>query len=121
MWYHLIKREVRLADLVLVVLVVVSIVLSFKAYSIEPNDAKAVVYKNGLVFGEYPLYEDRVIEIDEHNSVAIKGGMIRMLSSDCHDRRCVKQGFTKAMPIICLPNRVVIEIKVKQDKIHYLQ
>ena len=40
MWYHLIKREVRIADLVLVVLVVVSIVLSFKANSI---DRKSVV------------------------------------------------------------------------------
>jgi hypothetical protein len=121
MWYRLIKQEVRIADLVLVVLVVVSIVLGFRAYSIEPNDAKAVVYKNGIVIGEYSLHQDRIIDIDEHNSIAIKDGMIGMISSDCPDKRCVKQGYTKSMPIICLPNRVVIEIKVKQDKIHYLQ
>jgi hypothetical protein len=52
-----------------------------------------------------------VITIDQHNTIEIRDQKVRMLSADCPDKRCVKMGFVQNVPIICLPNQVMVEIK----------
>lgn len=44
------------------------------------------------------------------NVVAVEYGRIRMYSANCPDHICVRQGWFSGglMPIVCLPNRVVI-------------
>lgn len=67
--------------------------------------------------GEYPLEEDRDIAIDMHNRLRISDHKVRMIYADCPDKRCIKQGASNMFPIICLPNRLVVEIKnLKGDK-----
>ncbi len=45
------------------------------------------------------------------NLVEIKDGKIRVQSADCPDKTCVRMGWlhSAAMPIVCLPHRLVIE------------
>ena len=45
-----------------------------------------------------------------HNVLEVEQGRIRMLSADCPDGTCVRQGWVRSglMPIVCLPNRVVV-------------
>ncbi len=45
------------------------------------------------------------------NTVEIKDGRIRVQSAECPDKTCVHMGWleSSAMPIVCLPNRLVIE------------
>ena len=47
------------------------------------------------------------------NTVEIKDGKIRVKSADCPDKTCVKSGWLKssAMPVVCLPHRLVIELE----------
>ena len=44
--------------------------------------------------------------------VEVSPGKIRVRQADCPDQVCVKQGWigTGVAPIVCLPNRLVIEI-----------
>lgn len=54
-------------------------------------------------------YEGRV------NIVEIRGHMIHVKSADCPDKICVDTGWVggdrKSVPIVCLPNRLVIEFE----------
>ncbi len=54
-------------------------------------------------------YEGRV------NTVEIKDHMIRVSDADCPDKICVDTGWIggdrKSVPIVCLPNRLVIEFE----------
>ena len=45
------------------------------------------------------------------NTVEIKDGKIRVKEADCPDKVCVKTGWlsSSAVPIVCLPNHLVIE------------
>ena len=58
---------------------------------------------------------DREITVEyegRKNVIDIKDGSIRMLSADCPDKCCIEQGAMnkeRMFPIICLPNRIVIE------------
>ena len=48
--------------------------------------------------------------------VRVEAGEIRMLSSDCPDQICVAQGaLTGNLPIVCVPNRVVIRYLSEPD------
>ena len=46
------------------------------------------------------------------NTVLVEPGRIRIAEADCPDQVCVKQGWISggAVPIICLPHRLTIEI-----------
>ena len=47
------------------------------------------------------------------NTVEIKDGKIRVKEADCPDKVCVKTGWLSSsyMPIVCLPNHLVIEFE----------
>lgn len=68
------------------------------------------ITKNGDLIGIYPLSQDTLIVIDEHNSVKIDDGKAWMEYADCPDGFCLKMGKIARGSVICLPNRVVVEI-----------
>lgn len=58
------------------------------------------------------------IKTDGHvNTIEIKDQRIRVASADCPDKTCVNMGWlsTSAMPIVCLPHRLVIEYADSPD------
>lgn len=54
------------------------------------------------------------------NQVEIRPGSIGILSADCPDKLCVHQGFisTSLLPITCLPNKLVIQIRYENTEIN---
>jgi len=105
-----ILNDLRPADVALILLILLAIIFSARYYLSNKPHSQVYIYKDNQLFGIYSLEKDKIIKIDVHNTVEIKNGKVRMKFSDCPDKRCVKQGFTKSMPIICLPRKVVIEI-----------
>ncbi len=98
-----------LADILLfLILVLLSMMIIFNPRASD-EELYVAVLKDNILLAEYPLNTDRVYIIDEHSSLEIKDHRVRMLDSDCPDKRCVKQGYTNSLPIICLPNHVVVE------------
>ena len=70
---------------------------------------------DGKVFGSYSLIEDNEIVIDRNdhtNKVTISDGKVSMSFSDCHNQDCVLHSEISRTGenIICLPNKVVLEI-----------
>ena len=74
------------------------------------SGSSAKITKNGQLVGIFPLNQDKLIVIDEHNSVKIEGGKVWMEHADCPDGYCLKMGKSPHGSIICLPNRVVVEV-----------
>ena len=73
---------------------------------------------NGEIEGTYSLSEDREVSINGGTSILqIKNGKASMISADCPDQLCVHQ---KAVSmnhenIICLPNKVVVEVESSEE------
>ena len=58
--------------------------------------------------------KDQKIEVEykgRKNVIEIKDGRIHMLEADCPDHICVDTGWLENVPIVCLPNRLVIEFE----------
>lgn len=75
------------------------------------GDLLRITVDNEL-YGEYPLNQDQTIRINDTNVCEIQNGSVRMTEADCPDHLCMdfapidSDGGT----IICLPNRVFLEI-----------
>ncbi|HNX36971.1 MAG TPA: NusG domain II-containing protein [Candidatus Cloacimonadota bacterium] len=113
-------KDLTLADITLIVLLLLATVLSGIYFTRKPHDRSVYIYKNGIKYGEYPLQKDAIIRVDEHNTVEIRSGKVGMRFADCPDKRCVKQGYGNMLPIICLPNKLVVEVKASEDEKKFL-
>lgn len=79
------------------------------------------VYSDGEVVKSIPLpAKDQTFEIkNDHGyvKVAIENGVVHVTEADCRDQVCVH---TKAIDqggemIVCLPNKIYVEIKKKKE------
>ena len=107
-----VKNDIILVAVLLALVALAALVLFL---SRSAGDTVAVTV-DGKPFGEYPLSEDRVVEIengDGYNILVIKDGKARVSEASCPDGICsshrpISYG---GESIICLPNKVVVEIR----------
>lgn len=52
------------------------------------------------------------------NQIEVRPGSIGIISASCPDKLCVQQGFinTSLLPVTCLPNRLVIQIRTGTEE-----
>lgn len=102
------KRDILAAAVIL--LAAFAVWGAGRLFSGDPGKLRITV--DGEVYGEYPLDQEREIRIGDTNICRIRDGEVSMTWADCPDQVCVetlainRDGGT----IVCLPNRVVLEI-----------
>lgn len=75
------------------------------------NGNTVTVKKDNKIVYKGSLYENTQIKL-EGNTVDISNGYAKMLNADCKNQICVKhkQISKNGESIICLPNRVIVQI-----------
>lgn len=107
---------IKKADIVLLIIILaVGIPLSVLSLAAGTAGDKVQISAEGEVYGIYPLDEDCEIEVTENghtNHITIKGGQVSMSYSTCLNQVCINTGAISETKdaIVCLPNRVVVEI-----------
>lgn len=86
---------------------------------------KAGIQGNGYVTvkiggeteGRYSLSENQTVDIQQTNTLVIKDGKADMVDAVCPDKVCVYQKAIskKHESIICLPNKVIVEVTEGQE------
>ncbi len=82
---------------------------------LNPHSQKVNIIQNGKILYTIDLEksENRIIEVeykDSKNIIEIKNHKIFMADAECPDHICIKMGELKSgIPIVCLPNKLVIE------------
>jgi len=89
-------------------------------FIVNQNSKNADMVKitvDGKLFCEKPLNENCEIKINDTNVAVIENNTVYMKSATCKDKLCVHMGKAKdsSKKIICLPNKVVIELTKKSD------
>ncbi|OLR56387.1 hypothetical protein BHK98_10085 [Hornefia porci] len=102
--------------LLLILLVAIGLALSWVSLSGSVRGQTAVVTVNGREYGRYSLSRDQSVTIRQNghtNKFSIKNGHVQMTYSDCKNQLCVEHSSISRtnQSIVCLPNRVVIEIR----------
>ena len=109
-----------------IILAAVLIILGFAIssfLSLGQNQGNELEVKvDGKKYGSYLLSEDREIKIKNNshiNKITIKSGKVSMSFSDCKNQDCVKHSkiAQTGQTIVCLPNKVVLEIQGNDTKL----
>ncbi|WP_029230718.1 NusG domain II-containing protein [Butyrivibrio sp. VCB2006] len=111
------KNDVKLVvGLSVVALVICAVLMLFK------QDGKQVVVSvDGVVVSTYSLNDNGTYEIEGYNkglnTLVIENGVAYMSDASCPDHLCMHMGKISKVgqSIICLPNRVVVEIRGSKD------
>ena len=109
-------------DMILIAAVLVIALIGFAAIKMTQKDGKEVVVTvDGKEVYKTSIQKDQTYKIPEKNGtnvMHIKDGKVTMKKADCRDQICAdhkaieKSGET----IVCLPHKVVIEIKSEDGK-----
>jgi len=105
-------------DFLFALCVITVAISAFFVIKMTVKDADTVrITVDGRLFCEKPLSTDCVIDINGTNTAVIENGSVYMKSATCPDKLCVHQGKVSdsAKKIICLPNKVVIEVIKRTD------
>lgn len=104
------------------ILIAAGLIFGYTKRFQKEDGAAAIVYVDQQEFASYDLNRDGeyVIETDQgKNILVIRNGEADMIEADCPDRLCVKQ---KAIckngeTIVCLPHKVVVEIRSQEENL----
>lgn len=107
-------KRVSVVDIIIVLFVcLVAIGGIIFVNSFKMGGLRAQIRVDGEIYKTVRLTEDKqVIKINDTNTIIIEGKNVRMSSATCPDGDCVKQGriCDEGETIVCLPNKVVVEI-----------
>ena len=110
-------------DIILITAILALALLALGMLTFLRTDGDVVCVKqDGKTIAEYPLSVDREerIESEEggYNILVIRGGEAYVSEASCPDGICSSHRPVKldGESIICLPNKLVIEIKAKEEK-----
>ena len=112
---------IRKADIILAAIILAAGILSSVLLIYGGGAGAAVrITVDGTEYGTYDLDTDRIIQVESNghfNTVEIKDGQVSIIDADCPDRLCIRQGWISrtSQSIVCLPNKVVIELTGPQD------
>lgn len=107
---------IKKADIILlIILVVLGLGASFLSVYGKTAGDQVRVSVDGEVYGIYHLNQNQEIDVAQNghtNHITIKDGTVSMSYSDCRNQICVHTGAISETKdsIVCLPNRVVVEI-----------
>ena len=124
-------KILKKADIVLIAAFLIFAAAFYFIFDLNPNHSDAVIIKvNGKIYDEVSLNEDKDVEIylengTHSNTVRIKDKKAFMLYADCPDGLCLRHKPVESNSslndmIVCMPNRVTVEIKGdKKNKNEY--
>lgn len=105
-------------DIILIIgLLVITMIIAMAVRLSQKTGKTVVVSVDGVVKYTFPLDEDIEYKIEGYeggtNYLVIKDGEAYLTEASCPDLLCVHMGkiSSEGQSIICLPNRVVVEIK----------
>ena len=117
----LLANKRLLADVILIASLLVLSLSVFLITSLSREEgAVAVVSVDGTVVAEYPLSRDGEYSLNGGtNILAIKDGAAFMKDADCPDKLCIhqKKKSKTGERIVCLPNRVMVEIEGEGEEL----
>ncbi|MDP8232046.1 MAG: NusG domain II-containing protein [Candidatus Zophobacter franzmannii] len=109
-------KMLTVSDRVFFILIILSALSIFFVQTFR-NDTTIKITYNSTIIGEYDSNSNQTITLpDNHGVVEILKGKARLTKSDCHSHLCEKQGWSTSLPIVCVPNRILIEFIPKKKK-----
>lgn len=105
-----------------IILIIIALIITggfiFNNFYFNQDNLFVQIRINNQIYQRLPLSIDQTVDIKDKTTVIIKDRHVHVENSNCPDKLCQKQGSIEknGEQIICLPNKIVIEIVSDQIK-----
>lgn len=87
----------------------------------DSMDKTIVIKHEGEVIKKYPInenIEEKIVIGKNYNTIKIEDGYAKIIDADCSDKICIKHKKINETyeSIVCLPNKVVVEVSSDETK-----
>lgn len=108
------KREIIF---ILCVIAAACVSYIFTAENTAKDCDTVIVMQDGELYCTKPLGTDCTFTVGGTNTITVENGRVYMSDADCPDKLCIKQGkiFDSSKKIICLPNKIIVEVTKNSD------
>jgi len=116
---HILKESTYCDWVVLILIFLFSIFIFFLSSKLYSNFDKVIIEVEGKKVYVLSLKEDKKVLVKGPlgiTTVEIKKARVRIVDSPCTNKICVKQGWIKKGVIVCIPNKVVVKVGIKNQK-----
>lgn len=106
-------KLLKKGDFIIIVAVVVMAALSvFMVFSFSKQGSRVVIKQNNEVVYNQSINNNNTFDTGT-NVIVIKNGVVFVDNATCKNQICVNTGeiSKKGESIVCLPNKVIVEIK----------
>ncbi|MCL2065136.1 MAG: NusG domain II-containing protein [Candidatus Cloacimonetes bacterium] len=76
---------------------------------------EAIIHFNNEIYGIFALNRENTIHLDTLVTIVIFEGKAKISFSTCKDQLCVNQGWSNKQPIVCVPNKTMIDFHDEKD------
>ncbi len=106
------KCPIRLGDFLVMVVILLSALSLFFYFRPEGAATTATISIDGHIYRQLPLPREETLTLENGVVIRFEGMRACILSSDCPDHTCVKNGWLHkaGQSSICLPNRTVLKL-----------
>lgn len=108
------KSKIMSGDIIVIAvcLAIAAVMLTIQVTNVAAGKLYAEIYREGALIETAELDADRILQYD-NVTLAVSGGTIAFVESDCPDKICVHTGkLEKAGDIaVCVPNKLSVVIK----------
>lgn len=111
-------KKLRILDFLLFFLAIFSAVFLWNKFN-QKNQDNIIVNANGTIY-KYSLLKDGIFTVSGQIGITtfkIKNKKVQILDSPCKEKTCINQKFS--MPIVCLPNKIIIDYEKYQKKAEF--
>ena len=126
-------KMVKLGDIIIAAILILLSFLPLAIFTYQNNTSAnednlyAIVSADGEIVHKMELKNDHTREtyefVDDHgheNTIVREGLIVYMVDANCTDLLCIQQGQISKVgeTIVCLPNRVIVEITSDSEEIN---
>lgn len=111
------RNDIKLLGVILLVAVIAIIIINL----VKTDGSQVVITIDGKEYETLPLNVNKTVTVqvdkDHYNVVKVQDGKVSMSEANCPDKLCVKHNkiHYNGETIVCLPHKVVLEIKNGKD------
>lgn len=111
-----ILRKTDICLIVFFILLAICLPFILNAYFSNAQGDTVRIEVDNELYATYPLNVDAtyVIQVnDRSNTLLVQNGVAKMIDANCSDKLCIHQAgiSTDNRVIVCLPNKVIVEIE----------
>ena len=114
---YMVFKHLTITDFIIISLILISAGASLLHTITNKSDQNQVTISlNNRIYTIEDMKHTNTITLDTLAVIEINNQKARITYSTCRNQLCVNQGWSNSLPVVCVPNRVMLEFNRNRNR-----